>query len=154
MLAREGRTGLAQACFDFLPTRAKLDLGGWKPRTFCAFVNRDHLKRFRGRFRPVSVTLVTLFPKFVTRVRAAYSGNPGTMAGLFRAFDFAPLTLRPGAAVNSIQNPAYFVGLEARFAAAARHSRLVRALRITVPAAVILAMAASSRCRSSIRSAF
>ena len=30
MLAREGRTGLAQACFDFLPTRARLDLGGWE----------------------------------------------------------------------------------------------------------------------------
>ena len=29
MLAREGRIGLAQACFDFLPTRAKLDLQGW-----------------------------------------------------------------------------------------------------------------------------
>jgi len=29
MLAREGRTALAQACFDFLPTRAKLDLQGW-----------------------------------------------------------------------------------------------------------------------------
>src|ERR1700723_4026020 len=29
MLAREGRTGLAQACFAFLPTRAKLDLDGW-----------------------------------------------------------------------------------------------------------------------------
>ena len=29
MLAREGRTALAQACFDFLPTRAKLDLEGW-----------------------------------------------------------------------------------------------------------------------------
>ncbi|HEV7636002.1 MAG TPA: ribonuclease D [Bradyrhizobium sp.] len=29
MLAREGRLGLAQACFDFLPTRAKLDLQGW-----------------------------------------------------------------------------------------------------------------------------
>lgn len=29
MLAREGRTDLAQACFDFLPTRAKLDLEGW-----------------------------------------------------------------------------------------------------------------------------
>lgn len=28
-LAREGRTELAQACFDFLPTRAKLDLAGW-----------------------------------------------------------------------------------------------------------------------------
>jgi ribonuclease D len=29
MLAREGRTGIAAACFAFLPTRAKLDLGGW-----------------------------------------------------------------------------------------------------------------------------
>lgn len=29
MLAREGRTALAQACFDFLPTRAVLDLAGW-----------------------------------------------------------------------------------------------------------------------------
>ncbi|HHY01407.1 MAG TPA: ribonuclease D [Paracoccus sp.] len=28
-LAREGRTELAQACFDFLPTRAHLDLLGW-----------------------------------------------------------------------------------------------------------------------------
>jgi ribonuclease D len=29
MLAREGRTELAQACFDFLPVRAALDLSGW-----------------------------------------------------------------------------------------------------------------------------
>ena len=29
MLAREGRTAMAQACFDFLPTRARLDLAGW-----------------------------------------------------------------------------------------------------------------------------
>lgn len=28
-LAREGRSALAQACFDFLPTRARLDLLGW-----------------------------------------------------------------------------------------------------------------------------
>jgi ribonuclease D len=28
-LAREGRTHLAQACFDFLPHRAALDLAGW-----------------------------------------------------------------------------------------------------------------------------
>ena len=28
-LAREGRTQIAQACFDFLPTRALLDLAGW-----------------------------------------------------------------------------------------------------------------------------
>jgi len=30
MLAREGRQQLAQACFDFLPTRAELDLRGWE----------------------------------------------------------------------------------------------------------------------------
>lgn len=29
MLYREGRTALAQACFDFLPARAELDLAGW-----------------------------------------------------------------------------------------------------------------------------
>jgi ribonuclease D len=28
-LVREGRDGLAQACFDFLPARAELDLAGW-----------------------------------------------------------------------------------------------------------------------------
>jgi ribonuclease D len=30
MLEREGRTALAQACFDFLPWRARLDLAGWE----------------------------------------------------------------------------------------------------------------------------
>jgi ribonuclease D len=29
MLAREERADVARACFDFLPTRAALDLGGW-----------------------------------------------------------------------------------------------------------------------------
>lgn len=29
MLAREGRTEIAQACYDFLPMRAVLDLEGW-----------------------------------------------------------------------------------------------------------------------------
>ena len=28
-LEREGRMDIAQACFDFLPTRAKLDIAGW-----------------------------------------------------------------------------------------------------------------------------
>lgn len=42
----------------------------------------------------------------------------------------------------SVQNPAYDPGLEVRFAAAARHSRMVRTLRVAVPAAVALAMAA------------
>src|SRR5215472_10761361 len=46
-----------------------------------------------------------------------------------------------GAAVNSVQNPAYQASLEARFAIATRHSRMVRVLRIAVPAAVILALA-------------
>ncbi|MDO9223849.1 MAG: ribonuclease D [Caulobacter sp.] len=30
MLDREGRAELAQACFDFLPQRARLDLAGWE----------------------------------------------------------------------------------------------------------------------------
>jgi ribonuclease D len=30
MLAREGRTALARACFDFLPHRALLDVAGWE----------------------------------------------------------------------------------------------------------------------------
>ena len=29
MMIREGRMEMAQSCFDFLPTRAKLDLAGW-----------------------------------------------------------------------------------------------------------------------------
>jgi len=29
MLKREGRFEIAQACFNFLPQRAKLDLMGW-----------------------------------------------------------------------------------------------------------------------------
>jgi ribonuclease D len=30
MLAREGRDGLARACFEFLPRRAQLDVAGWE----------------------------------------------------------------------------------------------------------------------------
>jgi ribonuclease D len=30
LLEREGRSALAQSCFDFLPTRAELDLLGWE----------------------------------------------------------------------------------------------------------------------------
>jgi lipopolysaccharide export system protein LptC len=44
--------------------------------------------------------------------------------------------------VSSVQNPAYQAGMEARFAIAARHSRIVRMLRVAVPAAVIFSMAA------------
>lgn len=37
-LAREGRTELAQACFDFLPHRAMLDLAGWGEQDIFAHV--------------------------------------------------------------------------------------------------------------------
>ena len=37
-LAREGRTQLAQACFDFLPHRAILDLAGWPDQDIFAHV--------------------------------------------------------------------------------------------------------------------
>lgn len=43
--------------------------------------------------------------------------------------------------MNSVQNLAQPASLEARFAMAARHSRMVRILRIAVPGAVALAMA-------------
>jgi ribonuclease D len=35
-LAREGRTALAQACFDFLPHRAALDVAGWREQDIFA----------------------------------------------------------------------------------------------------------------------
>jgi lipopolysaccharide export system protein LptC len=50
-------------------------------------------------------------------------------------------TSRGGATVTSVQNAAYDMAMETRFAIAARHSRLVRILRIAVPAAVGLALA-------------
>jgi ribonuclease D len=37
-LEREGRTALAQACFDFLPHRARLDLAGWPETDIFAHV--------------------------------------------------------------------------------------------------------------------
>lgn len=40
--------------------------------------------------------------------------------------------------MQSVQDPAYLAALEARFAAAARHSRLVRFLRKAVPAVIAL----------------
>jgi lipopolysaccharide export system protein LptC len=43
--------------------------------------------------------------------------------------------------VSSTQNPAYQAGMEARFAIAARHSRMVRVLRVAVPGAVALSLA-------------
>jgi lipopolysaccharide export system protein LptC len=42
--------------------------------------------------------------------------------------------------VSLVHNPAYGDSLEARFAAAARHSRMVQILRIAVPAAVIFSL--------------
>ncbi|UZE49454.1 LPS export ABC transporter periplasmic protein LptC [Rhodopseudomonas sp. P2A-2r] len=44
--------------------------------------------------------------------------------------------------MSSVQIPSYQAGMDVRFAAAARHSRLVRVLRIAVPGVVLLAMAA------------
>jgi lipopolysaccharide export system protein LptC len=44
--------------------------------------------------------------------------------------------------VNSIEVPAYQAGMDARFAVAARHSRMVRILRVAVPAAVLVSVAA------------
>ena len=44
--------------------------------------------------------------------------------------------------MNSVQNLAYQDAMEARFAMAARHSRMVRVLRVAVPTAVVLALGA------------
>src|SRR5262247_1525497 len=70
--------------------------------------------------------------------RAALSGQAGYNGPDIRALRV--LDPHPGAAVNFVQNQTYDATLEARFRAAARHSRMVRILRIAVPAAVILAM--------------
>jgi lipopolysaccharide export system protein LptC len=43
--------------------------------------------------------------------------------------------------VNSVQIPTYQAGMDVRFRAAARHSRLVRLLRVAVPATVVLSLA-------------
>ena len=43
--------------------------------------------------------------------------------------------------MNSAQNPTYDAALAAKFASAARHSRLVRILRVAVPGAVLLSLA-------------
>jgi lipopolysaccharide export system protein LptC len=42
--------------------------------------------------------------------------------------------------VQSVRDPVYLAALEARFAAAARHSKLVRALRKAVPVAILVSM--------------
>lgn len=43
--------------------------------------------------------------------------------------------------MNTAQIPSYQAGMDVRFAAAARHSRLVRVLRVAVPAAVLFSLA-------------
>ena len=42
--------------------------------------------------------------------------------------------------MHSVRDPVYLAALEARFAAAARHSKLVRVLRKAVPAAIAVSM--------------
>jgi lipopolysaccharide export system protein LptC len=65
----------------------------------------------------------------------------GLQGWLLHIFADRAAKLRFGAAVNSVRNPTFDPGLEARFARAARHSRMVRVLRVAVPTAVFLAMA-------------
>jgi lipopolysaccharide export system protein LptC len=42
--------------------------------------------------------------------------------------------------VNSVRDPVYLAALEARFAIASRHSKLVRVLRTAVPAGIVVSM--------------
>ena len=64
MLAREGRIALAQACFEFLPTRAKLDLRAGTPRIFSPI---REAQMAAGPHRPVSVTVLARGPGCVVR---------------------------------------------------------------------------------------
>ncbi len=79
-LAREGRTALAQACFDFLPWRAELDLAGWaesrhlRARMSEALASRPCRGARRaalpgGAARPLVALLKVLLP--VAALRAA-----------------------------------------------------------------------------------
>jgi len=54
---REGRFGAGASLFEFLPTRASLDLQGWPSRTFSRIRKPRLFEAHAGRLRPVSVTL-------------------------------------------------------------------------------------------------
>ena len=70
--------------------------------------------------------------------KAAYFGASGyNGAPVKRTRRATPQELK----VNSAHNPTYDAALAAKFASAARHSRLVRILRVSVPATVVVAMA-------------
>jgi lipopolysaccharide export system protein LptC len=73
----------------------------------------------------------------------AETGQQKCAFGLYQRAE-AGFGSRPdfGEVVNSVQSPAYQAGMDVRFAIAARHSRMVRVLRIAVPAVVIVAMTA------------
>ena len=55
MLAREGRTDLAEACFRFLPDRVRLDLAGWAAEDiFRPFLGSKIRKAYEsGNFCPL-----------------------------------------------------------------------------------------------------
>ena len=81
MLAREGRTELAQACFEFLPTRARLDLQRLGSRGhFRAFVSAATCRARRSALaaiRPVSVTLLVTGPSVRAACQAIRRGTNG-----------------------------------------------------------------------------
>jgi lipopolysaccharide export system protein LptC len=62
--------------------------------------------------------------------------------GTIRRIGLEKVSNHPGAAVNSAQFPTYDAALAAKFASAARHSRLVRILRVAVPVTVAASMTA------------
>ena len=55
MLAREGRTALAQACFHFLPDRVRLDMAGWAAEDIFAH-SRAFFRKVDTGFRPEKST--------------------------------------------------------------------------------------------------
>ena len=60
LLEREGRTELAQQCFDFLPYRAQLDLLGWDERDILPIAEPQAAGRpgAAGRPRPAGLILL------------------------------------------------------------------------------------------------
>ena len=67
MLVREGRVEIAQSCFDFLPTRAALDLAGWEEvRHLRARMSPDAVNKLRrsldGRRQAISALALRIRP--------------------------------------------------------------------------------------------
>ena len=89
-LAREDRTRMADACFRFLPTRARLDLMGWARRIFLPIAKQ------------VPEKCVTVFRKKPAAKQEAKQAKRGRSHSTRQQPDFAPHPAWPSAA-RSVQ---------------------------------------------------